>query len=124
GFKRAQETTVASPSSHHFTSLHQTKSSNHKEDTKNNNTVQTVSRTKQTNQEQQKKMQQGADYITAFKLGKDISRASTSTSSTKRLREDRRTQLSTSRHDNDEKLTPERDGSLAMQEPVFLPPIK
>ena len=113
---------MASPSSHHFTSL-QTKSSNHKEDTKNNNAVQTVSRTKQTNQEQQKKMQQGADYITAFKLGKDISRASTSTSS-KRLREDRRTQLSTSRHDNDEKLTPERDGSLAMQEPVFLPPIK
>jgi hypothetical protein len=112
---------MASPSSHHFTSL-QTKSSNHKEDTKNNNAVQTVSRTKQTNQEQQK-TQQGADYITAFKLGKDISRASTSTSS-KRLREDRRTQLSTSRHDNDEKLTPERDGSLAMQEPVFLPPIK
>ena len=82
--------------------------------------MQTVSRTKQTNQDQ-KKSQQGADYITAFKLGKDTSRASTSNSN-KRLREDRRTQLSTNRHDKDDKLTPE--GSLVMQEPMFLPPIK
>lgn len=120
--KRTQETTTTSPSSHHFTSFHQSKSSNHKGDNKNINTLQTVSRTKQSNQDQ-RKVQQGADYITAFKLGKDISRASTSNSS-KRLREDRKTQLSTNKHDNDDKLTPEREESLVMQEPMFLPPIK
>ncbi|XP_028411896.1 dual specificity tyrosine-phosphorylation-regulated kinase 4-like isoform X2 [Dendronephthya gigantea] len=120
GFKRAQDATAsASPSSHHFTLLHQTKQSNHKDETKNTNALQAASRTKQNNQEQ-RKTQQGSDYITAFKLGKDISRASTSNSS-KRLREDRRTQ---SRRHDDDKLTPDRDGSLVMQEPVFLPPIK
>ena len=114
---------MASPSSHHFTSIHQSKTSNHKEETKNINTLQALSRTKQTNQDQKKTQQQGTDYITAFKLSKDISRASTSNSN-KRLREDRKTQLSTNRHENDEKLTPERDGTLPMQEPMFLPPIK
>ena len=106
-------------SSHHLTSLHQTKPSNHKDETKNINTLQAASRTKQINQDQKKSQQ--TDYITTFKLGKDSSRASTSNSS-KRLREDRKTQLSTNRHDHDDKLTP--DGSLVMQEPTFLPPIK
>ena len=35
-----------------------------------------------------------------------------------------KTQHSTNKHDSDDKLTPEREESLVMQEPMFLPPIK
>ena len=105
-----------SPHHHHLSSLHTSKMFEPEEQQKSY-----ITRAKQNNQEQ-KKEGPSTDHISTYKLNNDISRASTSNSG-KRLRDDKRAQGATHRQvENDNKHTPE--GTLVVQEGMFLPPIK